>query len=181
MRDRWSWPIMAVLMAGAILIAYALLTFSTHSGMGPGNDVTRVSYGSLNIVLAILGSGMATGSAVFLLMRRMPVSTVSPPLMSPSPAPSGQGAPLTGPAVEDSRFLADPYLILRLLGGDEQEVFRSIVEAGGEQLQRDIVELTKLSDAKVSRVLDRLEAKGMVARERRDMGNVVRIALDKSN
>ncbi|HPP45244.1 MAG TPA: MarR family transcriptional regulator [Methanomassiliicoccaceae archaeon] len=55
------------------------------------------------------------------------------------------------------------------------------MDAGGEQLQRDIVAGTKMSDAKVSRVLDRLEEKGLVVRERKGMGNVVRISVDRSS
>ena len=45
-------------------------------------------------------------------------------------------------------------------------------------LQRDIVLTTKMSEAKVSRVLDRLVEKGLVVKERNGMGNKVRIQID---
>ncbi len=69
-------------------------------------------------------------------------------------------------------------LVLRLLNGDERTVFRTIKESGGEVLQRDIVLTTKMSEAKVSRVLDRLVEKGLVVKERNGMGNKVRIQID---
>lgn len=69
-------------------------------------------------------------------------------------------------------------LVLRLLNGDERTIFRTIKESGGEVLQRDIVVTTKMSEAKVSRVLDRLVEKGLVVKERNGMGNKVRIHIE---
>jgi len=168
MKDRWSLLALAAVVAGLALVAYALMTPATMGGEHMGGG--RTGYDLLNLVLAILGTAMATGGAVLLLLRGLP--EVRP--LPPAPAPA---APAPGPEGEAD----DSRLILRLLSGDEREVFRSLVDAGGEQLQRDIVAVTKLSDAKVSRVLDRLEEKGLVARERRGMGNLVRIAVDRSS
>ncbi len=72
----------------------------------------------------------------------------------------------------------DSRLVLRLLSGDERTVFRSIVDAGGETYQKDIVTGTKLSDAKVSRVLEKLEEKGLIEKERHGMTNVVRVKIE---
>lgn len=70
------------------------------------------------------------------------------------------------------------YLTLRLLNGDERSMFRAIMDSGGEALQKDLIPRTKMSDAKVSRVLDRLEEKGVVSKERYGMTNKVRIDIE---
>jgi hypothetical protein len=75
---------------------------------------------------------------------------------------------------------SDPYdeLVLRLLSGDERTMFRTIKDAGGEALQRDLVTTTKMSEAKVSRVIDRLVEKGLVVKERNGMGNKIWIQVE---
>lgn len=69
-------------------------------------------------------------------------------------------------------------LTLRLLNGDERKMFRRIHEAGGEVLQKDLVAEGTFSKAKVTRLLDKLENKGLVVRERYGSTNRVRIPKD---
>ncbi len=69
------------------------------------------------------------------------------------------------------------YLALRLLNGDERVMFKAIMDSGGEALQKDLILKTKMSDAKVSRVIDRLEEKGVVTKTRFGMTNKVCIEL----
>ena len=188
MKDRWSPLALAVLLGGLALVAYALLTPSELGGGGHmGEGLTRTAYEMLNIVLAILGTAMTAVSGTLLIVRGTGIGSPSHSTShGPAAEPSDHAAPL--PIEEDARpphgnaeTPDDARLILRLLGGDEREVFRSLVDAGGELPQRDIVAGTKMSDAKVSRVLDRLEEKGLVARERRGMGNLVRIDVDRAS
>jgi hypothetical protein len=102
-------------------------------------------------------------------------------LRGPEPAglaPSGsEGSPPPGAASgpEGPSTIA-PDLALRLLTGDERRVYRRIVEAGGALLQRDLVGTGLFSGSKVTRVLDRLEAKGLVSRERHGMTNRIRLS-----
>lgn len=186
MKDRWSLPALVVLIGGLVLVAYALMTPVMLGGGHQGEVSARTAYEPLNIVLAILGTAMVAVSGTLLMAREMSVGAPSRyvddvPVAETTTniaAPEGEEArqpQIAAEAPDDNR------LILRLLNGDEREVFRSLVDAGGEQLQRDIVAGTKMSDAKVSRVLDRLEEKGLVARERRGMGNMVRIAVDRAS
>ena len=56
-------------------------------------------------------------------------------------------------------------------------MFRAIMDSGGEALQKDLILKTKMSDAKVSRVIDRLEEKGVVTKTRFGMTNKVCIEL----
>jgi uncharacterized membrane protein len=184
MKDRWSLLALVMLVGGLALVAYALLTPVALGGGGHMGDITRTAYEALNIVLAILGTAMAAVSGTALIAPRMVAGPpprrshevpVTEATTGVAPAAEGEGVRTshTATAPDDNR------LILRLLTGDEREVFRLLVDAGGEQLQRDIVADSNMSDAKVSRVLDRLEEKGLVARERRGMGNMIRIAVDR--
>lgn len=59
------------------------------------------------------------------------------------------------------------------LANKERDVYESLLDADGVLPQSDIVDQTDLSKASVSRALDGLEAKQLVERKRRGMGNVV--------
>lgn len=63
--------------------------------------------------------------------------------------------------------------ILDTLEGEEKEVYELVTDADGSIMQSDIVEKTSLTKVKVTRILDKLEGKGLVERRRRGMGNLV--------
>jgi len=63
--------------------------------------------------------------------------------------------------------------ILNELNNDEKQVFDKIIEAEGTIFQSDLVEKTKFTKVKVTRILDKLEGRGLVERKRRGMTNVV--------
>lgn len=63
--------------------------------------------------------------------------------------------------------------IVKLLGKDEKRVYDEIIASDGFIFQADLVKKTGYSKVKVSRILDKLEAKGIVERRRRGMANVV--------
>lgn len=62
--------------------------------------------------------------------------------------------------------------VLDSLPPEEKEVFQKIIDAQGSIMQSELVtqELTKV---KVTRILDKLEGKGLIERKRRGMTNVV--------
>jgi len=53
------------------------------------------------------------------------------------------------------------------------QVYKTVLDADGVLPQSEIVDQTELSKATVSRTLDSLEAKDLVERKRRGMGNTV--------
>jgi uncharacterized membrane protein len=59
------------------------------------------------------------------------------------------------------------------LSSEDKSVLVKISEADGSIFQSDLVEKTGLTKVKVSRILDRLEGKGIIERKRRGMTNVV--------
>lgn len=117
---------------------------------------------SIFILIAALIAGIA---AAYMFLTRV---QAAPPPPTPAPAAPDTGS-ATAPELED--------LAIRLLDGDERRLLRVIVEARGEILQRDLVRVTAFSDAKVSRLLDRLQERGLVVRERHGMTNRVRLTL----
>lgn len=110
----------------------------------------------------------------------MPSGTAIMDSMGPGNSiPNNKGGPEALRETSDSSTAdAENGLVLRLLSGDERTIFRTIRDAGGEVLQRDIVTTTKMSEAKVSRVLDKLVEKGLVVKERNGMGNKIRIEIE---
>ncbi|MFA6213800.1 MAG: MarR family transcriptional regulator [Candidatus Micrarchaeia archaeon] len=59
------------------------------------------------------------------------------------------------------------------LDADEARVVAVVNSAGGSVFQSDIMKTTGFSKVKVSRLLDRLEQKGLLERKRRGMTNLV--------
>ncbi|MCK4457007.1 MAG: hypothetical protein KAW39_04630, partial [Thermoplasmata archaeon] len=67
-------------------------------------------------------------------------------------------------------------MALRLLEGDERRVYRKVVEGGGEILQKDIVSAVPFSKAKVSRIIDKLEERGLISKVRHGYTNKILLA-----
>ncbi len=65
------------------------------------------------------------------------------------------------------------------LKGDEKALYGLIAASDGVMFQSDLVEKSGMQKVKVSRVLDRLEAMGLLERRRRGMSNVVILKAPK--
>ncbi len=63
-----------------------------------------------------------------------------------------------------------------LLAGDEKVMFQNVIDKDG-LLQRELILITGFSEPKVSRLLDKLEGRNLIMRQREGMGN--RIFLKK--
>lgn len=62
---------------------------------------------------------------------------------------------------------------LKKLSGDEKTVYENLMESEGVIFQSELVEKTEMNKVKVSRILDKMEARGLLERKRRGMANVV--------
>jgi uncharacterized membrane protein len=67
----------------------------------------------------------------------------------------------------------DYFIDKKGLGEEEKYVLDKLIESEGSMLQSEIVEKTNYSKVKVTRILDKLEARGMIERKRRGMTNLV--------
>jgi len=63
--------------------------------------------------------------------------------------------------------------VMGTLSDEEKTVLEKIIEAEGTIFQSALVEATGFQKVGVTRILDRLEGKGLVERRRRGMSNVV--------
>ncbi len=66
---------------------------------------------------------------------------------------------------------------IKSLQGEEQKIYKLIADTDGSIFQNDLIAKTGYSKVKVSRILDRLEAKGIAERRRRGMANIVLLKL----
>ncbi|MBI2545538.1 MAG: MarR family transcriptional regulator, partial [Candidatus Aenigmarchaeota archaeon] len=62
---------------------------------------------------------------------------------------------------------------IKTLQGEEKQVFDYIVKNEGSSFQGDLINKTGFSKVKVSRVLDKLETKGLIERRRHGMSNFI--------
>jgi uncharacterized membrane protein len=62
---------------------------------------------------------------------------------------------------------------LKELDADEKKVYEIISGSDGVVFQSDLVEKTGLQKVKVTRILDRMEHRGLLERRRRGMSNIV--------
>ncbi|MFQ6020644.1 MAG: helix-turn-helix transcriptional regulator [Candidatus Aenigmatarchaeota archaeon] len=62
---------------------------------------------------------------------------------------------------------------LKGLEDNEKKIYKIIMNSDGVILQSDLVKNTGFSKVKVTRILDKLEAKGLLERKRRGMSNIV--------
>lgn len=140
---------------------------STPSSSGPG-----LTEWAVLVVSAIL---LVLALALFVRRERLAPSSPRGPPSARTPAPQEQppaGLPLPMAAAEPP---VPETTLVKLLDEDERRMYLEIRDHGGTMLQRDLVALGTFSKAKVTRVLDKLEAKGVVLRERHGMTNRVRI------
>lgn len=56
---------------------------------------------------------------------------------------------------------------------DERKIFGELAKNDGSVFQNDLINTSGFSKVKISRILDRLETKGLVERRRRGMANMV--------
>ena len=79
---------------------------------------------------------------------------------------------ISTPKTDDAKK-QQPRVAPKSLSSEEKQIYDFVSGADGMLYQNEIVEKTQFSKVKVTRVLDKLEAKGLIERRRRGMTNVV--------
>lgn len=181
-------PRLAVSRDTGALVAFAIVAVASVTGIG----IAAASLATRNTMAGMMGGMMGGGtgpaaepgglewvvllvsvgfflSAVVLLVRGRSIGPPAPPasVSQPSVRPPEAVAPEAKPLPE--------LTLVKLLDEDERRMYLEIRDHGGSILQRDLVELRTFSKAKVTRLLDKLERRGLVVRERHGMTNRVRI------
>ncbi|HIH01714.1 TPA: hypothetical protein HA259_06540 [Thermoplasmata archaeon] len=173
----------AIAAVAIVLLAYAILSERSEEDMSAPGMSDRHVYSSSGLAIIVFSSFLIAIALMFILLREeyepLPPSMTHirpppPPGTASGPAGDVHEEPKGRPEAEGRA--RETYLVLRLLSGDERTMYKAIMDAGGKALQKDLIKTTRMSNAKVSRVLDRLDEKGVVTKERHGSTNLVRIA-----
>ena len=151
-----------ILISAIVLVISVLLLIDRLLATGPVQliledgraiPIEGASYFSLNEVLFFIMTAWLGGMSFLyiILFPREKGTTVT----------DAEGIPENNNAA---------LLAANLLEGDEKIVFREIIDKN-EILQRELISKTGFSEPKVSRLLDKLERRGLIIRKRNGMGN----------
>jgi len=169
----------AIALVGVGAAASSIATHRSFGGMmgggmmGSNATLTDPGPGGLEWGILAASAVLFLGAVAILYRTRLTAPDVR--AVGSSVRTSDEVHPPT-PVPESDREEAVPERsLMRLLDEDERRMYLEVRDHGGEMLQRDLVALGTFSKAKVTRVLDRLERKGLVVRERHGMTNRVRI------
>ncbi len=165
--------VLAILVA--LFLGGMLLMFGPMMGGGGmmGGGAGWGWWGVGVLVLAVLVAIVALAFAF--RPSRAPPPALFPPTWS-APAPPPTAVAPSAPTEESARIeRLQEAAVVRALDEDERRLYLQIREAGGTALQRDLVASGAFSKAKVTRLLDKLERRGLVVRERYGATNRVKL------
>ena len=151
-----------LLSAASICVSLTVLVLTLVSATRSSGDFADMDLSrGRDWVLAASSVFLAASVSLFALGLRMP-----------SPRVAAGGEEVVSPTPEGEAEIPSPP---PSLDGDELRLYEIISEAGGEILQMQVVSSKVFSKAKVTRLLDKLEERGLVVRERHGMTNRIRI------
>lgn len=155
-----------MLEASSVCIAATVFLIVLQASMKLDGGVRFDAFEGRDAMLVLSVAFMALGSYLFRLSWRSQVKR--------------QPAEVAEPALEESAEVAHSRperetTFISPMSEDESRLYEMISESGGEMLQMHIVSSKKFSKAKVTRLLDKLEKRGLVVRERQGMTNRIRL------
>lgn len=165
-----SWVAVGGIVSSSAIICLMLYRAIAFSG---GNAALELS--ELGWLVLVTGVACLVLSVAMLAYMRHLAPTPPAPQAAPEAAPEALDGPKEEPmtALEQTEARSE-----RLLGGlkeDERRLYNMISDRGGEVLQRDLVASGEFSKAKVTRLLDKLEGRELIKRERHGMTNMVKL------
>ncbi|MFA4957148.1 MAG: hypothetical protein WC556_09290 [Candidatus Methanoperedens sp.] len=160
-----------ILISAIVLIISVLLLIDRLLAQGPVQlilengkavPVEGASYFSLNeVLLFIIAAWLGGMSFLYIILSSKETET-----------PRSDQIETVIPENKSAAMVAAD-----ILDGDEKIIFQKIVDNDG-LLQRELILNTDFSEPKVSRLLDKLERRGLIIRKRDGMGN--RVMLKKA-
>lgn len=160
-----------VFSAASVCISSAVFVIALNaavmSGDGTSVDLSR----GRGLVLAL--SVVFLAASTYILIRSLPERSQAAPDGRSAKTDQDQSAVQGDEQTAEAEV--DDEHILRTLDADERRLYGMIQDAGGELLQMHVVSTRVFSKAKVTRLLDKLEKRGLVIRERHGMTNRIRI------
>lgn len=165
-----------ILISSIVLIISVLLLIDRLLATGPVQliledgkaiPVEGASYFSFNEVLFLIITAWLGGMSFLYVILSSRENEISSEKDIPD-LPIKGNQEITG--IPESKSAA--LIAANLLDGDEKILFQNIIDNDGI-LQRELVMNTGFSEPKVSRLLDRLEKRTLIIRQRDGMGNRV--------
>ena len=156
----------SVLAAGVSAVVLVLMLDRGLADPAPGETLSLDPLGWGVLVAAIACLSVSLAMAAYAEFLKRAVEHASAPA---GPTPSDEAAPQ--PSQEEE---AGPDL--SRLTEDERRLYEIIEAAGGEVLQMKLVSSGEFSKSKVTRLLDKLEDRDLIKRERHGMTNMVRLS-----
>jgi uncharacterized membrane protein len=157
--------------AALILLVIALLASEGGTGWMGGHMIDGdTGLTGTQLWITIAGSATLIASIAFLTYSHFSDRKSDEPRKAEEDL-----APIRSEASLEPQNSTDQHLISRLLNGDERNLYQIIASSGGEIFQKDLVEKKVFSKAKVTRLLDKLEEKNLIVRERQGMTNRIKM------
>jgi len=180
MAKPWTYVAVAVGIAFALLALVFLFGGWGAGGMGGmmgGGMGVGMGLGLVLLIVLVVAVTLATASIARPGSTPMesPNPTASAPVPPPAMAPPAGAPAVSVPAPTAVAGTAGEKDVVLALPEDLRLLYVRIRETGGTVLQSDIVRWGTFSKPKVTRLLDRLEARGLAVRERHGMTNRVRL------
>ncbi|QGA84428.1 MarR family transcriptional regulator [Halomicrobium sp. LC1Hm] len=172
-----------VVAAGTFVAATAVTVALTVRLVTPPS--ITVAMGDATVRAGTLGPSLRPGGAIALTIAAFAAGASATVLLTGGEPASPADRPVPepdGPADDDEQTAPSELLAARRseweevadrLANNERIVYEAVLDADGVLPQSEIVEQTDVSKATVSRALDNLEARDLIERKRRGMGNVV--------
>ncbi len=155
--------------SGTIIICVVVIAVATASSVSIDDQATVDVSRGRGIVLVLSIVVLAAAASVFGQCRREGVSKGA------SSGAEDDDAKVHSAKSELSEKAESDASLIASLPDDEQKLYQILTEARGEMLQMHIVSSGVFSKAKVTRLLDKLENRGLVVRERHGMTNRIRV------
>lgn len=159
---RWTSVLAAV--ASATVLVLMLYRVSAEAEDGAGLSLDPFGWGVLVSAVACFAVSVALLAYSTFLKRAVEAQATKAPKTAPI-----ERAQEATPSEEE------PAPDLSRLKDDERRLYEIIEAAGGEILQMKLVSSGEFSKSKVTRLLDKLEDRGLIKRERYGMTNMVRL------
>jgi uncharacterized membrane protein len=169
-----------ILISSIVLIISVLLLIDRLLATGPVQliledgkavPIEGASYFSFNEVLFLIITAWLGGMSFLYTILSSRENEISSETDIPDLPIKGTKETTEIPESKSTALIA-----AELLEGDEKILFQNILSNDGI-LQRELIQKTGFSEPKVSRVLDRLERRALIIRQRDGMGN--RVLLKK--
>ena len=160
----------SAIAVGGIVVSIVVIALMLYRALAYPGDVDGLVLSTTGWFVLVAGVACLVLSLAMLVYMRHLFAPETPEVVGMGNVSAGSVAP-----VEAAQIPTSEEPDTSRLKDDERRLYDIIAERGGEVLQRDLVATGEFSKAKVTRLLDKLEGKELIKRERHGMTNMVKL------